>query len=59
MAIMIGHGINEMTVYQNAIFELQATDTVQVKDIYLRENSNGSQETQHFISDKKQGNWEI
>ena len=53
---MIGHGINEMTVYQNAIFELQATDTVQVKDIYLRENSNGSQETQHFISDKKQGN---
>jgi hypothetical protein len=59
MAIMISHGTNELIVYQKAIFEVQATAAVQVKGIYLRQNSTGSQETQHCTSDKEQGNLEI
>jgi len=57
MEIVIGHGMNEVTVYQSVSFGVPATDTVQVKNIHLRENSDGSQERQHFISDKEEGNW--
>ena len=59
MAIMISRRKKELIVYQNAIFEVQAAAAVQVKGMYLRQNSTGSQEIQHFISDKKQGNLEI
>jgi len=53
MAFMISHRTNELIVYQNDIFEVQATDVVQVKRIYLRQTWTGSQKTPHFISDKK------
>jgi hypothetical protein len=56
MPVMISHRTNELTVYQNDIFEVQATHAVQVKRIYLRQTWTGSKKTPGFVSDKKQGN---